>query len=131
MIGIGPVQGEEGTVITVVAKGLITHDHLKLAFNSHLIDTRHIHVQDFTSLVAAVPAFKHTHSTTSRVTISICFFEKNSVINTWPIANFYYQKQQATLPPLFTEETLWHGYHQAHAHGKNLAVLDKVLYTFD
>lgn len=91
LIELAPTRGSQGTVVTVVVQSL-PHQivPVKLAFNSLVVDTKQMQAQGITSLVAAVPPFQHTHSTTANVPISICMLDKDSVTETWPVAEFTY-----------------------------------------
>ncbi|KAL0137035.1 hypothetical protein V8B55DRAFT_1544989, partial [Mucor lusitanicus] len=91
LIELAPTRGSQGTVVTVVVQSL-PHQivPVKLAFNSLVVDTKQMQAQGITSLVAAVPPFQHTHSTTANVPISICMLDKDSVTETWPVAEFVY-----------------------------------------
>ncbi|KAK4521359.1 phospholipid transporting ATPase [Mucor velutinosus] len=92
LIELAPTRGSQGTVVTVVVQSL-PHQivPVKLAFNSLVVDTKQMQAQGITSLVAAVPPFQHTHSTTANVPISICMLDKDSVTETWPVAEFVYE----------------------------------------
>ncbi|CAO0790595.1 unnamed protein product [Mucor circinelloides] len=91
LIELAPTRGSQGTVVTVVVQSL-PHQivPVKLAFNSLVVDTKQMQAQGITSLVAAVPPFQHTHSTTANVPISICMLDRDSVTETWPVAEFVY-----------------------------------------
>ncbi|GAN03528.1 developmental regulator medusa [Mucor ambiguus] len=91
LIELAPTRGNQGTVVTVVVQSL-PHQivPVKLAFNSLVVDTKQMQAQGITSLVAAVPPFQHTHSNTANVPISICMLDKDSVTETWPVAEFIY-----------------------------------------
>ncbi|CEP11417.1 hypothetical protein [Parasitella parasitica] len=92
LIELAPTRGGQGTVVTVVVQS-VAHQivPVKLAFNSLVVDTKQMQSQGITSLVAAVPPFQHTHSTTANVPISICMLDKDSVTETWPVAEFVYE----------------------------------------
>ncbi|CAO3614263.1 unnamed protein product [Mucor hiemalis] len=92
LIEMAPTCGSQGTVVTVVVQSL-PHQlvPVKLAFNSLVVDTKQMQAQGITSLVAAVPPFQQTHSTTANVPISICILDKDSVTETWPVAEFIYE----------------------------------------
>lgn len=89
---MAPTRGSQGTVVTVVVQSL-PHQlvPVKLAFNSLVVDTKQMQAQGITSLVAAVPPFQQTHSSTANVPISICMLDKDSVTETWPVAEFVYE----------------------------------------
>ncbi|KAI8647128.1 hypothetical protein BD408DRAFT_358767 [Parasitella parasitica] len=91
LIELAPTRGSQGTVITVVVQSLPRQIvPVKLAFNSLVVDTKQMQAQGITSLVAAVPPFQHTHATTANVPISICMLDKDSITETWPVAEFVY-----------------------------------------
>ena len=92
LIEMAPSRGIQGTVVTLVVQSL-PHQlvPVKLAFNSLVVDTKQMQAQGITSLVAAVPPFQQTHSTTANVPISICILDKDSVTETWPVAEFTYE----------------------------------------
>lgn len=92
LIEIAPIRGMQGTIITVVVQSL-PHQFapVKLAFNSLVVETKQMHSQGITSLVAAVPPFQQTHSATANVPISVCMLDKDSVTETWPVAEFIYE----------------------------------------
>jgi hypothetical protein len=92
LIEMAPTRGIQGTVVTIVVQSL-PHPMVpvKLAFNSLVVDTKQMQAQGITSLVAAVPPFQHTHSTTANVPISVCMLDKDSVTETWPVAEFIYE----------------------------------------
>jgi hypothetical protein len=59
-----------------------------------MVDTKQMRGQQVTTLVAHVPPFQQTHSTTSFVVpISICFLDKDMVTETWQVAKFEYSQQ--------------------------------------
>lgn len=92
LIELAPTRGSQGTVVTIVVQSLPHQTApVKLAFNSLVVDTKQMQAQGITSLVAAVPPFQHTHSTTANVPISICMLDKDSVTDTWPVAEFVYE----------------------------------------
>lgn len=112
LIEMAPVRGIQGTIITVVVRSL-PHQFapVKLAFNSLVVDTKQMYSQGITSLVAAVPPFEQTHSTTTIVPISVCMLDKDSVTETWPVAEFIYDfktkepaKTSIVTPTLVTNE---------------------------
>lgn len=90
LIELSPAQGKEGTIVTVVVQALPPQMPAKLAFNSLMVDTKQLQAQDITSLVATVPSFQQTHSSTSNIPISICFLDKDMVTETWFVADFNY-----------------------------------------
>jgi uncharacterized protein YraI len=90
LIELSPAQGKEGTIVTVVVQALPPQMPAKLAFNSLMVDTKQLQAQDITSLVATVPSFQQTHSSTSNIPISICFLDKDMVTETWIVADFNY-----------------------------------------
>ncbi|KAI8884765.1 hypothetical protein K501DRAFT_247276 [Backusella circina FSU 941] len=95
LIEMTPTRGCEGGVITVVVQSLPQQSTpVKLAFNSLVVDTKQMQSQGITSLVASVPPFQHTHSATSNVPISICILDKDSVTETYPVAEFTYDGEQ-------------------------------------
>lgn len=111
LIEMAPTCGSQGTVVTVVVQSL-PHQlvPVKLAFNSLVVDTKQMQAQGITSLVAAVPPFQQTHSTTANVPISICMLDKDSVTETWPVAEFIYEFDNKdatanTTPTLTTAST--------------------------
>lgn len=55
-----------------------------------MVNTKQLQAQDITSLVATVPSFQQTHSSTPNVPISICFLDKDMVTETWIVADFNY-----------------------------------------
>lgn len=88
LIEFSPSFGNEGTIITVVLQALPPQMPVKLAFNSLMVDTKQLQAQGITSLVATVPSFQQTHSSTPNVPISVCFFDKDMVTETWMVAEF-------------------------------------------
>lgn len=91
LIDISPSKGNQGTIVTVVVQSLNQQAvSVKLAFNSLVVDTKQMQAQGITSLVASVPPFQHINATSSNVPISVCVVDKDSVIETWPIAEFTY-----------------------------------------
>jgi hypothetical protein len=94
LVEMTPTRGCQGSVITVVVQSLQQSTLVKLAFNSLVVDTKQMQAQGITSLVATVPPFQHTHSTTSNVPISICILDKDSVTETYPVAEFSYDEEQ-------------------------------------
>lgn len=92
LIEMSPVRGSQGTIVTVVVQSLSHHQFVpvRLAFNSLVVDTKQMQAQGITSLVAAVPPFQQTHSATTNVPISVCMLDKDSVTETWPVAEFVY-----------------------------------------
>ncbi|GAA5809261.1 hypothetical protein MFLAVUS_002666 [Mucor flavus] len=105
LIDMSPRSGNQGTIVTVVVQSL-PHQvvPVKLAFNSLVVDTKQMQAQGITSLVAAVPPFHQTHSTTANVPISICILDKDSVTETWPVAEFAYEfeNEDSTTTPTLT-----------------------------
>jgi hypothetical protein len=99
LIEIAPTRGVQGTVVTIVVQSL-PHPMVpvKLAFNSLVVDTKQMQAQGITSLVATVPPFQHTHSTSANIPISICMLDKDSVTETWPVAEFLYEFTDAKEP---------------------------------
>lgn len=109
LIDMSPRSGNQGTIVTVVVQSL-PHQvvPVKLAFNSLVVDTKQMQAQGITSLVAAVPPFHQTHSTTANVPISICILDKDSVTETWPVAEFAYEfenEDPTTTPTLTSAST--------------------------
>ncbi|GAN06842.1 ubiquitin-conjugating enzyme [Mucor ambiguus] len=100
LIELSPAHGNEGTVVTVVVQALPPQMPSKLAFNSLMVDTKQLQAQGITSLVATVPSFQQTHSSTPNVPISICFLDKDMVTETWTVADFNYKalKDEKTSP---------------------------------
>ncbi|KAF1802543.1 hypothetical protein FB192DRAFT_1280573 [Mucor lusitanicus] len=90
LIELSPSGGIEGTIVTVVVQALPPQMPAKLAFNSLMVDTKQLQAQGITSLVATVPSFQQTHSSTPNVPISICFLDKDMVTETWTVADFNY-----------------------------------------
>ncbi|KAI9299455.1 hypothetical protein BJ944DRAFT_274221, partial [Cunninghamella echinulata] len=90
LLNMEPAYGFEGTIITLVLQEL-SCPSIKLAFNSLVVETKQLQSQGMTSLVATVPSFEMTLSTSSVVPISICFLEKDMIQDTIFIANFTYQ----------------------------------------
>ncbi|KAL7315781.1 hypothetical protein PS15m_004956 [Mucor circinelloides] len=90
LIELSPTHGNEGTIVTVVVQALPPQMPAKLAFNSLMVDTKQLQAQGITSLVATVPSFQQTHSSTPNVPISICFLDKDMVTETWTVADFNY-----------------------------------------
>ncbi|OBZ82144.1 hypothetical protein A0J61_09804 [Choanephora cucurbitarum] len=89
VIKMTPNRGSEGTTITVVVQSLPSNP-VKLAFNSLVVNTKQLQSQNITSLVATVPPFQHTQSTSAQVPISICMINGDAVTATWTIADFVY-----------------------------------------
>ncbi|KAI8352154.1 hypothetical protein EDC96DRAFT_518244 [Choanephora cucurbitarum] len=89
VIKMTPNRGSEGTIITVVVQSLPSNP-VKLAFNSLVVNTKQLQSQNITSLVATVPPFQHTQSTSAQVPISICMINGDAVTATWTIADFVY-----------------------------------------
>lgn len=91
LIEMTPSRGAQGTVITVVVQSL-PHQFapVKLAFNSLVVDTKQMYSQGITSLVSTVPPFEQTLSSNRMVPISVCMLDKDSVTETWPVAEFIY-----------------------------------------
>ncbi|KAI8087387.1 hypothetical protein BDF21DRAFT_379329 [Thamnidium elegans] len=109
LIEMSPRSGNQGTIVTVVVQSL-PHQlvPVKLAFNSLVVDTKQMQAQGITSLVAAVPPFQQTHSATANVPISICILDKDSVTETWPVAEFAYEfetEDSTTTPTLTSAST--------------------------
>lgn len=94
LIEISPIKGIQGTVVTVVLQSL-PHQlvPVKLAFNNLVVETKQMQGQGIISLVAVVPPFQQTRSTTSIVPISICILDKDSITETWPVAEFTYESE--------------------------------------
>jgi len=90
LIQLSPAHGNEGTIVTVVVQALPPQMPAKLAFNSLMVDTKQLQAQDITTLVATVPSFQQTHSSTPNVPVSICFLDKDMVTETWTVADFSY-----------------------------------------
>ncbi|KAI7880806.1 uncharacterized protein EV154DRAFT_485869 [Mucor mucedo] len=91
LIEMAPTRGTQGTVVTVVVQSLPHRfEPVKLAFNSLVVDTKQMYSQGITSLVATVPPFEQTLSATTMVPISVCMLDKDSVTETWPVAEFIY-----------------------------------------
>ncbi|KAL9539970.1 hypothetical protein MBANPS3_009962 [Mucor bainieri] len=90
LIELSPSHGNEGTIVTVVVQALPPQMPAKLAFNSLMVDTKQLQAQGIASLVATVPSFQQTHSSTPNVPISICFLDKDMVTETWTVADFNY-----------------------------------------
>lgn len=107
LIEITPTKGDQGTVITVVVQSLPQQlVPVKLAFNSLVVDTKQMQAQGITSLVATVPPFQHTHSTTpDNVPISICMLDKDSVTETYPVAEFSYEFDSKKTEPSLVKFT--------------------------
>ncbi|KAI8333243.1 hypothetical protein BD560DRAFT_414962 [Blakeslea trispora] len=92
VIKMTPNRGSEGTTITVVVQSLACPSNpVKLAFNSLVVNTKQLQSQNITSLVATVPPFRHTQSTSSQVPVSICITNGDTVTATWTIADFIYE----------------------------------------
>jgi hypothetical protein len=102
LIELSPTQGQEGNVITVVVQALPHQIFARLAFNSLMVDTKQMQAQGITSLVATVPPFQQTHSSTSNVPISICFLDNDMVTETWVVSDFSYNKTDKDEKKLFT-----------------------------
>ncbi|KAI9359153.1 hypothetical protein BD770DRAFT_386700 [Pilaira anomala] len=94
LIEISPIKGKQGTVVTVVLQSL-PHQlvPVKLAFNNLVVETKQMQGQGIISLVAVVPPFQQTRSATSIVPISICILDRDSVTETWPVAEFTYESE--------------------------------------
>lgn len=90
LIELSPAHGNEGTIVTVVVQALPPQMPAKLAFNSLVVDTKQLQAQSITSLVATVPSFQQTQSSTPNVPVSICFLDKDMVTETWTVADFNY-----------------------------------------
>lgn len=93
LVELNPSFGNEGTIVTVVVQALPPQIPVKLAFSSLMVDTKQLQAQGITSLVATVPSFQQTHSTTSTVPISVCYFDKDMVTETWMVAEFTYHDE--------------------------------------
>ncbi|RCH79111.1 hypothetical protein CU098_002457, partial [Rhizopus stolonifer] len=100
LLEISPARGSEGTVVTIVVESL-PHQvaPVKLAFNSLVVSTKQMQAQGITSLIATVPPFQHTRSTSAYVPVSICIFEGDAASATWPIADFFYEDVDMTRTP--------------------------------
>ncbi|KAI8976205.1 hypothetical protein BDB01DRAFT_853256 [Pilobolus umbonatus] len=101
---MSPMTGNEGTIVTVVIQSL--HHHtipIKLAFNTLVVDTKQMQGQGITSLVASVPPFQLTHSTTANVPVYLCLLDKGSFTSTWLIAEFVYDFTQESSDPMLME----------------------------
>ncbi|KAI8881865.1 hypothetical protein K501DRAFT_252452 [Backusella circina FSU 941] len=107
LIEITPTKGDQGTVITVVVQSLPQQlVPVKLAFNSLVVDTKQMQAQGITSLVATVPPFQHTHSSVpNNVPISICMLDKDSVTETYPVAEFSYEFDSKKTEPSIVKFT--------------------------
>lgn len=91
LMEIKPARGTQGTIVTVVVQNLSHQLPVKLAFNSLLVDTKQMQAHGITSIVASVPPFQQTNATSQNVPISIVIIDQDAVIETWPIAEFYYE----------------------------------------
>lgn len=92
LIEISPAKGNQGTIVTIVVQNLPRQlVPVKLAFNSLLVDTKQMQAQGITSLVASVPPFESINSTSPSVPISVVIIDQDSVIETWPVAEFCYE----------------------------------------
>jgi hypothetical protein len=92
LLSLSPSQGPSGSMMTMVLQDLPLRP-VKLAFNSLVVDTKQLPSQNgaMTTLLATIPGFDLTLSTTSSVPISVCFLGNNGIIDdTFFVTNFTY-----------------------------------------
>ncbi|KAI8340571.1 hypothetical protein BC941DRAFT_417588 [Chlamydoabsidia padenii] len=106
LLSIHPNQGQEGTTVTLTLSDLPFAYTYKLAFNSMVVETRQIQSSlqngsDCASivLISTVPSFQMTLSTTNNVPISVCFLDKNDMVeDTFFVTDFTYQLDYEKTP---------------------------------
>ncbi|KAI8333065.1 hypothetical protein BC941DRAFT_495973, partial [Chlamydoabsidia padenii] len=92
LLTLSPSHGAAGTTITIVLQDLPLRP-VKLAFNSLVVDTKQLPSQNgtMTTLLATIPSYETTLSTTSTVPISVCFLGDNGIIqDTFFVTKFVY-----------------------------------------
>ncbi|KAI8098605.1 uncharacterized protein BX664DRAFT_319138 [Halteromyces radiatus] len=104
LLSFTPNHGQEGTLITIVLEGLPIQP-VKLAFNSLVVDTKLIRSQQTTTLMATIPNFDMTLSTSNIVPTSVCFLnEKDIVEDTFYLANFTYRQSNNDYSPHYQHD---------------------------
>ncbi|KAF7727582.1 hypothetical protein EC973_007343 [Apophysomyces ossiformis] len=95
LIEINPPRGPPGTPLTVVLQSLRPDlISAKLAFNSLIVETKQMRAPGIISLGATVPPFQQINANTPVIPISVCLFDKDTVTETWPVAEFTYTPEQ-------------------------------------
>lgn len=87
-VEIFTTRGTKGIDVTVTVHANIQKE-LKLAFNEFVLDTKQLHHQGVTSLVATIPPMPFINS---RVAVHICFIEHGAIVDTRFIASFIYEQ---------------------------------------